>query len=70
MLIEINGKIIDLDKVEAITKDEYITYQDGILYQIHFYSFGYAHTVWYKTEEERDKIFVDVVNKFKGAKNE
>ena len=64
MLIEINEKIIDLDKVEAITK------QDGIFYQIYFYSFGHAHIVGYKTEEERDKIFVDVVNKFKGAKNE
>lgn len=70
MIIEINETIINLDKVEAITKDDYHTYQDGIFYQIHFYSFGHAHIVGYRTEEERDKIFVDVVNKFKGAKNE
>ena len=70
MIIEINEKIIDLDKVEAITKDEETTYQDGKWYLIRFFSFGHPHAVWYKTEEERDKIFVDVVNKFKGAKNE
>lgn len=65
MFIEIDDKIIDLDRVEAITKDEWYSYQNGIFYQIHFYSFGHAHIVGYKTEEERDKIFVDVVNKFK-----